>query len=69
MNPLLETAYWPNLHYFYYLLNYPQPVIEQFDSYHKQSFRNRCQILTANGQLGLVGSRKKNRKVMALQKR
>lgn len=53
MNPLLETAYWPNLHYFYYLLNFDQPVIEQHESYHKQSFRNRTQILTANGILDL----------------
>lgn len=60
MNPLLETAYWPNLHYFYYLLNYPEPLIEQFDSYHKQSFRNRCQILTANGKLDLSIPVKKN---------
>lgn len=53
MNPLLETAYWPNLHYFFYILNYERPVIEQFESYHKQSFRNRTQILTANGRLDL----------------
>jgi hypothetical protein len=54
MKTLLNTAYWPNLHYFYYLL-YSDPVlVEQFDTYHKQSFRNRTQILSANGILDLT---------------
>lgn len=53
MTPLLETAYWPNLHYFFYILNNEHSCIEQFESYHKQSFRNRTQILTANGKLDL----------------
>lgn len=53
MNVLLSTAYWPNLHYFYYLLNTDTLSIERFENYHKQSFRNRTQILTANGKLDL----------------
>jgi hypothetical protein len=53
MNVLLSTAYWPNLHYFYYLLNADTLSIERFENYHKQSFRNRTQILTANGKLDL----------------
>lgn len=60
MIPLLETAYWPNLHYFYYILNYDKITIEQYESYHKQSFRNRTQILTANGKLDLSIPVKKN---------
>ncbi|MBL7913293.1 MAG: WbqC family protein [Bacteroidia bacterium] len=53
MNALLSTAYWPNLHYFYYVLNCESVVIENYENYHKQSFRNRTQILTANGKLDL----------------
>lgn len=54
MNVLLPTAYWPNLHYFYYVLNAETPVVEQHDHYHKQSYRNRCSILSANGVLHLT---------------
>jgi hypothetical protein len=54
MKTLLNTAYWPNLHYFYYLLNSDSTLIEQFDTYQKQSFRNRTQILSANGTLDLT---------------
>jgi hypothetical protein len=53
MNVLLSTAYWPNLHYFFYLLNAETITIENFENYQKQSFRNRTQILTANGKLDL----------------
>jgi hypothetical protein len=53
MNCLLSTAYWPNLHYFYYLFNADKIFIEQFENYQKQSFRNRTRILSANGVLDL----------------
>jgi hypothetical protein len=54
MNCALSTAYWPNLHYFYYLLNADKVIIECFENYQKQSFRNRTVILSANGPLNLV---------------
>ncbi len=50
---LLSTAYWPNLHYFYYILNSEKVLIEAHEHYQKQSFRNRAQILTSNGVLDL----------------
>jgi len=53
MRVLLSSAYWPNLQYFYYLLNHDFIIIEQFDNYQKQSYRNRTQILAANGPLSL----------------
>jgi hypothetical protein len=53
MKSVLCTAYWPNLHYFYYVLKSETILIEQFDHYQKQSFRNRTQILSANGVLDL----------------
>lgn len=54
MKTLLGTAYWPNLHYFFYVLNAHTVVIEQHDNYQKQSYRNRTQILSANGTLDLT---------------
>jgi hypothetical protein len=53
MNVLLSTAYWPNAHYFFYVLHAETVFIEQFENYQKQSFRNRTQILSANGTLDL----------------
>ena len=53
MIPVLTTAYWPNLHYFYYLLNSGTVKIEQHENYQKQSYRNRTHILSANGLLPL----------------
>jgi hypothetical protein len=50
---VLSTAYWPNLHYFYYVLNSENVLIENHEHYQKQSYRNRAQILTANGILDL----------------
>lgn len=54
MNCLLSTAYWPNQYYFSHILNAENSVIEQFEHYQKQSFRNRCTILSANGPLDLI---------------
>lgn len=54
MTALLTTAYLPNLHYFFYVLNAETVFIEQFEYYQKQSFRNRTQILSSNGVLDLV---------------
>jgi len=51
---LLSTAYWPNLQYFYYVLNSENIFIESHEHYQKQSFRNRARILTANGVLDLT---------------
>lgn len=53
MTPLLSTAYWPNLHYYFYVLNSEKIQLEQHEHYPKQSFRNRTCILTANGVLDL----------------
>lgn len=53
-NTVLSTAYWPNLHYFYHVLNSENIFIEKHEHYQKQSFRNRTQILTANGILDLT---------------
>ena len=53
MNVVLSTAYWPNLHYMFYVLNAENVAIEQFENFQKQSFRNRTTLLSANGPLEL----------------
>ena len=53
MNVVLSSAYLPNLHYFYYIFNAQTITIEQHENYQKQSFRNRTQLLSANGVLNL----------------
>lgn len=53
MKTILSTAYWPNLHYLYWFLHSEETVIDVYEHYQKQSFRNRCQIMTANGPLNL----------------
>ena len=49
MSALFPTAYFPSIGYMKLLLQAEQPVIEIWDTYHKQTFRNRCQVMTANG--------------------
>ncbi len=52
---LLPLAYLPPVGYFSVMESYPAGVkIEQWDSYHKQTYRNRCRISGANGVLDLV---------------
>ncbi|MBL7917578.1 MAG: WbqC family protein [Bacteroidia bacterium] len=50
---LLNSAYWPNLHYFIYLINYDKVSIDVTEPYAKQTYRNRTQILSTNGVLNL----------------
>jgi hypothetical protein len=50
---ILSTAYLPNVQYFSKLLH-GNIVIEQHENYLKQTFRNRCEILAANGIMSLT---------------
>jgi len=50
---LLSSAYLPPIQYFTKLTRYDHICIEQHESYSKQSYRNRCVILGANGPLTL----------------
>jgi len=45
---LIELHYLPCLEYFVALLKHENVVIEKHENYNKQSYRNRCRILTAN---------------------
>lgn len=51
---ILSTAYFPNIQYFSKFLLHKEIFIEIHETYAKQSYRNRCTILGANGPLNLV---------------
>ena len=46
---LLQTTYFGPIQWYQKLYRYDQTLIEQHDSYQKQTYRNRCVIATANG--------------------
>ena len=50
---LLSTAYLPNLQYLSQVLNHDAVIIEKHENFVKQTYRNRCDIVTANGKLSL----------------
>ncbi len=51
---LLTTAYFPPLEYFAFALAAENVLIERHENYMKQTYRNRCIIMAANGILPLV---------------
>ena len=46
---LFSTAYFPCISYMARFLAESEPVVEIWETYHKQSYRNRCRVMTANG--------------------
>ncbi len=46
---LLQTTFFGPVQWYQKLCHYDHCLIEQYDSYQKQTFRNRCLIATANG--------------------
>ena len=46
---LLQTTYFGPIQWYQKLYRYDHCLIEQHDSFHKQTYRNRCIIATANG--------------------
>ncbi len=51
---LLATAYLPPLEYFVHLCFYDTGIIEVEETWPKQTWRNRCRIMTSNGPLDLT---------------
>lgn len=51
---VLSLAYLGPVEYFSVIAGNNSVLIEQWDSYHKQTYRNRCRILSANGVLDMV---------------
>lgn len=52
-NILLSTSYLPPIEYFRYIHNSESIIIEQFETYKKQTYRNRCLIYTEKGVMPL----------------
>ena len=46
---VFSTAYFPCISYMARFLAEDQPWIEVCETYHKQTYRNRCRVMTANG--------------------
>jgi hypothetical protein len=51
---LLPTAYFPPVSYFVYLIKSSNALMEQMETYPRQTYRNRCEIMTSAGRLNLV---------------
>ncbi len=51
---LLSTAYLPPVHYVAAMLATGEVIIERHETYPRQTYRNRCEIATANGRLPLT---------------
>jgi hypothetical protein len=51
---LISTAYLPPVHYFAIMAKADEVLIEQYESYPKQTYRNRCEIYSANGKIPLI---------------
>ncbi len=50
----IEIHYLPSIEYISLLCNQEEVIFEQFESFPKQTYRNRCKILGANGVQNLV---------------
>ena len=46
---LFSTAYFPSIRYMARFLAENDALIEVYETYHKQTYRNRCRVMTANG--------------------
>jgi len=59
---ILPTSYFGNIYYYYILNNYKRIIIEIYENYPKQTYRNRTRILTSNGimDLSVPVKKKKN---------
>ncbi|MCB2209052.1 MAG: WbqC family protein [Bacteroidetes bacterium] len=51
---ILPAAYLPSVSYFALLNNAQNASIEQFETYPKQTYRNRCEIYTEKGKTSMV---------------
>jgi hypothetical protein len=46
---LLSTAYFPPVEYFAYLVAYDKVAVDLHETYTRQTWRNRCRLVTGNG--------------------
>lgn len=67
-NVLLSTAYLGPVQYYSKMAKAQKVIVEQYDHYKKQTFRNRCTILGGNGPYDLIIPIVKNSGVKTLLK-
>lgn len=53
-NILLPTAYFPPIQYFVEIIRSKTIFIEQMETFPKQTYRTRCEIMTAGGRASLI---------------
>lgn len=53
INSIFPTSYFPSVSYLNAYFKEENPIIEAYESFPKQTLRNRCEILTSNGLLRL----------------
>jgi len=51
---LLPTSYFPPISYMAIVTKHQEIIFEQMETYPKQTYRNRCEILTSSGKLNLI---------------
>ena len=54
MTALIETHYLPSIAYFAAIQDIPEITLEKYENYVKQTYRNRCNILSAQGKKNLI---------------
>ncbi len=52
--PLVDLQFLPSIEYFVALMKYPNTLFDQHEHFVKQTYRNRCHILGANGLTRLI---------------
>lgn len=50
----IELHYLPSIEYYSLLIQQKEITFEIFENFQKQTYRNRCEILTSNGKLSLI---------------
>ncbi len=66
INALFPTSYFPSVSYLNAFFKEENPIIEVYESFPKQTLRNRCEILTSNGiqRLSIPVNRKNGSKTL-----
>ena len=64
MNLILGSVYAGNIDYYSALLNNSNVIVDIYENFQKQSYRNRCEIAGANGRLNLIVPMKRNGKAI-----
>ena len=54
INAIFSSVYFGNIQYFSNIVATKEPIIDIYENYCKQSYRNRCDIVGANGKLSLT---------------